>query len=308
MLSCFPLGPSSAASSKPSPTTVWGRLPGRAGIRPLPGPGLGDGENFGGFYLSLMLPAWRGVCSCWLMSHVCECMFCCPSSSRDWGTRAVYTSGQKAGLRGSGWQIWTLPRCGTKWAPQSKALKWDWLSGPRLLSLHPLMASVTPTPRSALVDWRPLAAPRPRPGSARGWQHGTLSSSGFCSPGTALKALKCHSPRPQLCTFSTSAQFLLKPPTSFLQLLAFPSGILFLVSFCSVLAPCPSLCPSFSFAFPLFGPLSSPSPACLHKCVCVHTCVLQRGLCLFIRALRGVAPAARRSPESHINSQLTACF
>lgn len=130
----------------------------------------------------------------------------------------------------------------------------------------------------------------------------SLPQGSSVSPGTALKALKCRSPRPQLCAFSTSAQFLLKPPTSFLQLLAFPSGILFLVSFCSVLAPCPSLCPSFSFAFPLFGPLSSPSPACLHKCVRVHTCVLRRGLCLFIRALRGEAPAARRSPESHINS------
>lgn len=126
----------------------------------------------------------------------------------------------------------------------------------------------------------------------------SLPQGSSVSPGTALPP---ETPFFSPPSFSTSAQ-LLKPPTSSLQLPAFPSGILFLVSFCSVLAPCPSRCPSFSLAFPLFGPLSSPSPACLHKCVRVHTCVLRRALCLFIRAVRGEAPAARRSPEPHRNS------
>ena len=146
---------------------------------------------------------------------------------------------------------------------------------------------------AGLVQHPDLGQAQPKDGSVGP----SLPQGSSISPGTATKPPKyCFSPPlHQLYSFSTSSQFL-KPPY-FIQLFAFPSGILFLVSFCSVLAPCPSLCPSFSFTFPLLGPLSSPNPACLHKCVCVCVCVhahvcahvrvFPRGLCLFIRALEG---------------------
>lgn len=86
------------------------------------------------------------------------------------------------------------------------------------------------------------------------------------SPGTIQFFIPSPAALPLLYLFLA----LESPPSSFIQLFAFPSRILFLVSFCSVLAPCPHLCPSFSFTFPLFGPLSSSNPACTSVCVSVH--------------------------------------
>ena len=246
-----------------------------------------------------MLPAWRGVCSGWLVSHVCERMFCCPSSSRDWGTRAVYTSGQKAGPRGSGWQIWTLPRCGTKWAPQSKALKWDWLLGPRLLSLHPLMASATPTPRSAckleascstqtysrlsqrLAAWDPLFLR-----VLFSWDSPEGPEMPFSSP-PALHILYLCSVLIKAPDFLSSVPRLsLWNPISGLILLCLGSVPL---SLSFLLLRFPSLWPPFLSQSCLFAQV----------CVCAHVCASKRPLPLHQSSKRGSSSSQKEPRITH---------
>lgn len=131
----------------------------------------------------------------------------------------------------------------------------------------------------------------------------SLPQGSSVSPGTALPP---ETPFFSPPSFSTSAQ-LLKPPTSSLQLLAFPSGILFLVSCCSVLAPCPSL----SFLLPRFPSLWAPflSQSCLFAqvCACAHVCASERPLPLHQSCKRG-SSSSQKEPRITHKLQLTACF
>lgn len=254
--------------------------------------------------LPLVLEATRAARAVFRLAHV-TCVSAGSAARLPLRTGVLRQStpwGRRQGLRGGEWDESGLflgvgPR-----APQSKALKWDWHSGSQAASFIP-HGFGHPHPWPALVDWRPQH-PGPRPGSARGWQHGTLFLRVLlCLPGTALP--------PETPFFSPIILYLcsvIKAPTSssFSSPLS-SSGILFLVSFCSVLPMPLSPRPSFSLVSLSLGPFLSQSCLLAQVCTCAHVCASESPLPLHQSCKRG-SSSSQKEPRTTQKLQPTACF
>lgn len=179
-----------------------------------------------------------------------------------------------------------LPWGGPKWAPQSKALK---LKG--LIPIHLRTSLVThPLFNSLWTAGNHVQAPQPGQGSADGWQHGPLSSSG---PSVTPGAAAGPPPAPVLSVLpATSSTFLaLEGPDFFHSTLRLSLWNLFCLDSAPLpmsflLLHFPSLRPHFlSWSF-LFA----------HVCVCAHTRVrVSKRALRLCQSSGGGAPAAKRS-------------